>query len=114
MDASRPTESIRVHPPRTDLVAAVTDSIGDSVCSEAQSAGGYTRKNRSPIDLKKRLSNFLTNVVAFGRSNCIRTCADKSPPRFVDHRVGQCGCEIHAQTLRLASVCSEVSGRPCR
>src|SRR5215510_12699132 len=103
MDASRPTESIRVHPPRTDLVAAVTDSIGDSVCSEAQSAGGYTRKNGSPIDLEERLSNFRTNVVAFGRSDRIRAGSNKSPPRFVDHRVAQCGCEIHAQTLRLAS-----------
>src|SRR5262245_50570277 len=104
MDSSRPTESIRIHPPRTDLVAAVTDSIGDTVCSEAQSAGGYTRVYGSPVDLEKRLSNFSTNVVAFGRTDRIRAGSNKSPPRFVNHRVGQCGCEIHAQTLRLASV----------
>src|SRR5215813_2513044 len=112
MDASRPAQSIRIHPPRADLVAAVTDSIGDSVCSEAQSAGGYTRINRSPIELEKRLSNFGANVVAFGRSDGIRAGSNKSPPRFVNHGVAQCGREIHAQTLRLASVCSEVSGRP--
>ena len=53
MLASRPTDRVRVDPPRTDLAAAVEDSVGDAVVCQAQSPGVDLRINRSPVDLEK-------------------------------------------------------------
>src|SRR5262245_213487 len=112
MYATRPTEGIRIDPPRTDLVAAIADSIGDAICGEAQSTGGRTRINWSAVNLEKCSSNFRSNVVTFGRSNRIRACSYKSPPRFVNDRIAQCGCEIDAHALRVSDVRAEETGRP--
>src|SRR5262249_37656463 len=73
MFSFRPTEAIRVNPPRTDLVAAVKNSVGDAIIGEAQSPRVDLRIDRSPVNLEQCFSNVRTNVVAFRRSNGIGT-----------------------------------------